>query len=257
MPSSSSTGATLFPIGPRSSADRAAAFEAACGGSIPPGATTNSPLDRRARRLVGSPGDGSGRMGRARRVVAGHRRAARRVARPWPTRLIGLVLAFGAGALISAVSFDLAQEGAQVGDPESLGRASRSARSRTSLLNRLVGRRGRGGRRGERRATPAPHSRSARSSTASPSRPCSASGSPGRGGQRRPARRDLRVQPAGSDRLVHRDACGRDAPGAIRRSGCWSRYLRRGDGRRLRHRRQRLGQPQRRRSTGSPPARSS
>jgi zinc transporter, ZIP family len=38
------------------------------------------------------------------------------VARPWPDRLVGLVLAFGAGALISAVSFDLAQEGARVGD---------------------------------------------------------------------------------------------------------------------------------------------
>src|SRR3954454_15748005 len=38
-------------------------------------------------------------------------------AHPWPGRLIGLVLAFGAGALISAVSFDLAEEGAQVGGP--------------------------------------------------------------------------------------------------------------------------------------------
>jgi ZIP family zinc transporter len=37
--------------------------------------------------------------------------------RAWPGRLIGLVLAFGAGALISAVSFDLAEEGAQVGGP--------------------------------------------------------------------------------------------------------------------------------------------
>lgn len=31
--------------------------------------------------------------------------------RPWPEKLIGLVLAFGAGALISAVSFSLAEEG--------------------------------------------------------------------------------------------------------------------------------------------------
>jgi ZIP family zinc transporter len=31
------------------------------------------------------------------------------LARPWPSRLVGLVLAFGAGALISAVSFDLAE----------------------------------------------------------------------------------------------------------------------------------------------------
>jgi ZIP family zinc transporter len=38
-------------------------------------------------------------------------------ARAWPDRLVGLVLAFGAGALISAVSFDLAEEGAKVGGP--------------------------------------------------------------------------------------------------------------------------------------------
>jgi ZIP family zinc transporter len=37
--------------------------------------------------------------------------------RPWPDRVVGIVLAFGAGALISAVSFDLAEEGAQIGDP--------------------------------------------------------------------------------------------------------------------------------------------
>jgi zinc transporter, ZIP family len=37
------------------------------------------------------------------------------IVRSWPDRLIGLVLAFGAGALISAVSFDLAQEGVKVG----------------------------------------------------------------------------------------------------------------------------------------------
>ncbi|GAA0939817.1 hypothetical protein [Actinocorallia libanotica] len=33
----------------------------------------------------------------------------------WPRRTVGLVLAFGAGALISAVAFELAQEGARVG----------------------------------------------------------------------------------------------------------------------------------------------
>jgi ZIP family zinc transporter len=37
------------------------------------------------------------------------------VARRWPERAIGLVLAFGAGALISAVSFDLAEEGVAIG----------------------------------------------------------------------------------------------------------------------------------------------
>jgi ZIP family zinc transporter len=37
------------------------------------------------------------------------------VARPWPGCAVGLVLAFGAGALISAVSFDLAEEGLRIG----------------------------------------------------------------------------------------------------------------------------------------------
>ena len=36
-------------------------------------------------------------------------------ARPWGDRQVGLVLAFGAGALISAVSIELAQEGVRVG----------------------------------------------------------------------------------------------------------------------------------------------
>jgi ZIP family zinc transporter len=36
-------------------------------------------------------------------------------ARDWPGRQVGLVLAFGAGALISAVSFELAAEGLRIG----------------------------------------------------------------------------------------------------------------------------------------------
>jgi zinc transporter, ZIP family len=36
-------------------------------------------------------------------------------ARRWPAKQVGLVLAFGAGALISAVSFELAAEGIEVG----------------------------------------------------------------------------------------------------------------------------------------------
>ena len=35
--------------------------------------------------------------------------------RPWPGRAVGAVLGFGAGALISAVSFDLAEEGVRLG----------------------------------------------------------------------------------------------------------------------------------------------
>jgi zinc transporter, ZIP family len=37
------------------------------------------------------------------------------LARDWPDRWVGLVLAFGAGALVSSVSFELAEEGIKVG----------------------------------------------------------------------------------------------------------------------------------------------
>jgi zinc transporter, ZIP family len=37
------------------------------------------------------------------------------LARPWPKKLVGLVLGFGAGALISAVSFELFSEGVRLG----------------------------------------------------------------------------------------------------------------------------------------------
>jgi ZIP family zinc transporter len=47
------------------------------------------------------------------------------VVRDWPERLVGLVLAFGAGALISAVSFELAEEGVEIagGLPVGIGLA--------------------------------------------------------------------------------------------------------------------------------------
>ena len=37
------------------------------------------------------------------------------LARPWPGKAVGLVLGFGAGALISAVSFELAEDGVEIG----------------------------------------------------------------------------------------------------------------------------------------------
>jgi ZIP family zinc transporter len=43
------------------------------------------------------------------------------LARDWSERLVGLVLAFGAGALISAVSFELAQEGVEAGGAVPVG----------------------------------------------------------------------------------------------------------------------------------------
>jgi zinc transporter, ZIP family len=39
------------------------------------------------------------------------------LARSWSPRAVGVVLAFGAGALISAVSYDLVEDGANLGDP--------------------------------------------------------------------------------------------------------------------------------------------
>jgi ZIP family zinc transporter len=43
------------------------------------------------------------------------------LARSWPDRLIGLVLAFGAGALVSGVSFELFEEGVAVGGAAAVG----------------------------------------------------------------------------------------------------------------------------------------
>src|SRR3954462_7547477 len=42
------------------------------------------------------------------------------LARSWSAQLIGLILAFGAGALVSAVSFELWEEGAAEGSPRSV-----------------------------------------------------------------------------------------------------------------------------------------
>jgi ZIP family zinc transporter len=70
------------------------------------------------------------------------------LARRWPDELVGLVLAFGAGALISAVSFDLAQEAVQVGDPGSAGLGLAVGAMTYFVLARLLGRRGRHGDRG-------------------------------------------------------------------------------------------------------------
>jgi ZIP family zinc transporter len=43
------------------------------------------------------------------------------LAREWPGRLVGLVLAFGAGALVSGVSFELFEEGVAVGGAWAVG----------------------------------------------------------------------------------------------------------------------------------------
>jgi zinc transporter, ZIP family len=61
--------------------------------------------------------------------------------RQWSPRPIGIVLAFGAGALISAVSFDLAQEGAKLGDHGVLGLGLAAGALTYFALNRLLDRR--------------------------------------------------------------------------------------------------------------------
>ena len=67
------------------------------------------------------------------------------VARRWPERLVGLVLAFGAGALISAVSFDLAEEGARIGGPSAVGAGLAIGALTYFGLDRLIERGGQGG----------------------------------------------------------------------------------------------------------------
>jgi zinc transporter, ZIP family len=66
------------------------------------------------------------------------------LARKWPDRLVGAVLAFGAGALVSAVSFDLAEEGLQIGSGAAVGAGLGVGAITYFVLNRLVERRGSG-----------------------------------------------------------------------------------------------------------------
>ena len=64
------------------------------------------------------------------------------LARPWPDRAVGIVLAFGAGALVSAVSFDLAEEGLKIGSGAAVGGGLAVGALTYFGLDRLVERRG-------------------------------------------------------------------------------------------------------------------
>jgi ZIP family zinc transporter len=66
------------------------------------------------------------------------------LARSWPSRLIGLVLAFGAGALVSAVSFELFEEGINVGGATSVGIGLAAGALAYFVLSRVVERLGPG-----------------------------------------------------------------------------------------------------------------
>jgi ZIP family zinc transporter len=75
------------------------------------------------------------------------------IRRPWPDRYVGLVLAFGAGALISSVSFELAEEGAAIGNPAWVGVGLAAGALTYFFADGLVarmtnGKRGAAGRRG-------------------------------------------------------------------------------------------------------------
>jgi zinc transporter, ZIP family len=70
------------------------------------------------------------------------------LARAWPSRLIGLVLAFGAGALVSAVSFELFEEGVKVGGAAAVGLGLAAGAIVYFVLARLVERIGPGGQGG-------------------------------------------------------------------------------------------------------------
>ena len=140
------------------------------------------------------------------------------MARPWPSRLVGLVLAFGAGALISAVSFDLAQEGAQVGDDAVVGLGLAAGAITYFALDRLLGRRGRRRQRRRPAAERRPRARARRVPRRDPRADRARHRHRRRrGSQRGSARRDLRLQPSRGDRLVHRDARRGYAPSTIRR----------------------------------------
>jgi zinc transporter, ZIP family len=60
------------------------------------------------------------------------------VARAWPNRAVGIVLAFGAGALISAVSFDLAEEGVELGGRDAVALGLAAGAVTYFLLDRAV-----------------------------------------------------------------------------------------------------------------------
>ena len=68
------------------------------------------------------------------------------LARHWPPRQVGIVLAFGAGALISAVSFELAQEGLEVGSAAATGIGLGAGAITYLLLDGLIARRFAAGR---------------------------------------------------------------------------------------------------------------
>src|SRR5436190_17891809 len=75
------------------------------------------------------------------------------LARRWPSRQVGLVLAFGAGSLISAVSFELAQAGFEIGYPSSTALGLGAGALTYYVLDGLIARRSSAGRGRHGRST--------------------------------------------------------------------------------------------------------
>lgn len=74
------------------------------------------------------------------------------VARPWPPRLVGAVLAFGGGALIASIAFELAEEGVGTGGPVAVGLGLAVGALTYFFADRAVSRLGSGRRHGRRHA---------------------------------------------------------------------------------------------------------
>lgn len=68
------------------------------------------------------------------------------VARDWNRRLIGLVLGFGAGALVAGISFELAEEGFRVGGALSVSLGLAAGAVTFFIADHLIDRLGSGGR---------------------------------------------------------------------------------------------------------------
>ena len=136
------------------------------------------------------------------------------LARSWPGRLIGLVLAFGAGALISAVSFELFEEGIAVGGAAAVGIGLALGALVYFMLARVV-----------ERVSPGQSDEAAGGGSALalgafldgiPSSSCWGSGSLPARREHQPARGHLRLEPARGDRLGHGHEGVRDATSSIR-----------------------------------------
>ena len=139
----------------------------------------------------------------------------------WPPSQVGLVLSFGAGALISAVSFELTQEALAIGDVgvAGIGLALGALTYYVAdgvIASRTASGRGMPGRRGGVGTRPRPRAGRLPRWSAGAARPGDR-GCGRRRGKRGPSRRNLRLQPAGGNWIGQRDGIRRHRPDTILR----------------------------------------